>query len=50
MRKNQRVKKNEEFQQVFKHGQSFANRQFVIYVYHVKTEIYFVSGCLLARK
>lgn len=31
MRKEQRVKKNEEFQDIFKKGTSFANRQFVLY-------------------
>ena len=31
MNKRQRIKKNEEFQKVFKKGKSFANRQFVVY-------------------
>lgn len=31
MRKEQRVKKNEEFQDIFKKGTSIANRQFVLY-------------------
>ncbi|XXM72186.1 ribonuclease P protein component [Lysinibacillus sphaericus] len=31
MRKEQRVKKNKEFQEIFKKGTSFANRQFVLY-------------------
>ncbi|MGE6523706.1 ribonuclease P protein component [Bacillus safensis] len=31
MKKRNRLKKNEEFQKVFKKGQSMANRQFVIY-------------------
>lgn len=31
MNKRQRVKKNKEFQYIFKNGKSFANRQFVIY-------------------
>ncbi|PAC66986.1 ribonuclease P protein component, partial [Enterobacter cloacae] len=31
MKKRNRLKKNEEFQTVFKKGQSMANRQFVIY-------------------
>ncbi|WP_258041165.1 ribonuclease P protein component, partial [Lysinibacillus sphaericus] len=30
MKKRQRVKKNEDFQKVFKKGKSFANRQFVV--------------------
>ncbi|MBO8172176.1 MAG: ribonuclease P protein component [Bacillaceae bacterium] len=31
MNKKYRLRKNEDFQKVFKQGQSFANRQFVIY-------------------
>ncbi|WP_088008309.1 ribonuclease P protein component [Indiicoccus explosivorum] len=33
MNKHQRIKKSQEFQRVFKKGKSFANRQFIIYVY-----------------
>ncbi|WP_258728469.1 ribonuclease P protein component [Bacillus atrophaeus] len=32
MKKRNRLKKNEDFQKVFKHGTSMANRQFVLYV------------------
>lgn len=32
MNKRNRIKKNEEFQEVFKSGNSVANRQFVIYM------------------
>ena len=32
MKKKLRIKKDNEFQIVFKKGESFANRQFVIYV------------------
>lgn len=32
MNKNQRIKDNKEFQQIFKKGKSYANRQFVVYV------------------
>lgn len=32
MNKHQRIKKNNEFQKIFKKGKSFANRQFIIYV------------------
>ncbi|MGI2328450.1 ribonuclease P protein component [Planococcus sp. YIM B11945] len=32
MNKSQRIKKNKEFQTVFKKGKSFANRQFIVYV------------------
>ena len=31
MKKELRVKKNKEFQEAFQKGQSFANRQFVVY-------------------
>ncbi|CAM3806781.1 ribonuclease P protein component [Alkalicoccus chagannorensis] len=31
MKKQHRLRKNEEFQQVFQHGSSAANRQFVVY-------------------
>lgn len=34
MKKAYRIKKNEEFQSIFKNGKSFANRQLVIY--HIK--------------
>ncbi|MBT2570962.1 ribonuclease P protein component [Planococcus sp. ISL-110] len=33
MNKHQRIKKNKEFQHVFKKGKSFANRQFIVYVF-----------------
>lgn len=32
MNKQQRIKKNKEFQHIFKKGKSFANRQFIVYV------------------
>ncbi|HSI68112.1 MAG TPA: ribonuclease P protein component [Planococcus sp. (in: firmicutes)] len=32
MNKQQRIKKNKEFQRVFKKGKSFANRQFIVYL------------------
>lgn len=32
MNKHQRIKKNKEFQHIFKKGKSFANRQFIVYV------------------
>jgi ribonuclease P protein component len=32
MNKHQRIKKNVEFQHIFKKGKSFANRQFIVYV------------------
>lgn len=38
MRKEYRIKDNEEFQYVFKRGQTFANRQLVIYFIEKKVE------------
>ena len=32
MNKHQRIKKNKEFQRVFKKGKSYANRQFIVYL------------------
>ncbi|OHX51186.1 ribonuclease P protein component, partial [Planococcus salinarum] len=32
MNKHQRIKKDKEFQRVFKQGKSFANRQFIVYM------------------
>ena len=32
MNKQQRIKKNKEFQRIFKKGKSFANRQFIVYI------------------
>ncbi|HFK6241823.1 TPA: ribonuclease P protein component, partial [Listeria monocytogenes] len=31
MKKKYRIKKNDDFQKVFRRGKSFANRQFVVY-------------------
>ncbi|ADI00807.1 ribonuclease P protein component [Salisediminibacterium selenitireducens] len=33
MKKEHRLRKNEDFQTVFKHGKSVANRQFVVYTF-----------------
>ena len=32
MNKHQRIKKNKEFQRIFKKGKSFANRQSIVYI------------------
>ena len=41
MRKEYRIKKNKEFQEVFKNGKSVANRQFVIYTLNKAESIAF---------
>ena len=50
MNKRQRVKKEKDFQKVFKKGKSFANRQFVVYVLpNEETETYRV-GLSVSKK
>lgn len=48
-RKN-RLRKNEEFQQVFKQGKSVANRQFVIYVLEKEGQGDFRAGISVSKK
>lgn len=50
MKKKQRIKKNEEFQRVFKHGKSFANRQFVVYVCDAPDQQEFRIGLSVSKK
>ncbi|MBB4826941.1 ribonuclease P protein component [Sporosarcina luteola] len=50
MRKRQRIKKNEEFQKVFKSGKSFANRQFVVYVLRKEEQSEFRIGLSVGKK
>lgn len=50
MKKKQRIKKNEEFQKVFKHGKSFANRQFVVYVLPAEGREEFRIGLSVGKK
>jgi ribonuclease P protein component len=50
MKKKYRIKKNEEFQQVFQDGQSMANRQFVIYVLDRPEQPYFRLGLSVSKK
>ena len=50
MNKRQRIKKNEEFQQVFKSGKSFANRQFVVYCYRKEEQVTFRIGLSVSKK
>jgi ribonuclease P protein component len=50
MRKRQRVKKNEDFQKVFKKGKSFANRQFVVYCLQKEGQVEFRIGLSVSKK
>ena len=50
MNKRQRIKKNKEFQQVFKKGKSFANRQFVVYSYRKEEQAEFRIGLSVSKK
>ena len=50
MNKRQRIKKNEEFQEVFKKGKSFANRQFVVYSYRKEDQPEFQDWTIRQQK
>lgn len=50
MNKRQRIKKNEEFQMVFKKGKSFANRQFVVYCLQKDEQPEFRIGLSVGKK
>lgn len=49
MKKEYRIKKNEEFQKIIKNGQSFANRQLVLY-YLEKEQPHFRIGLSVSKK
>ncbi|WP_313468026.1 ribonuclease P protein component [Carnobacterium sp.] len=50
MKKAYRVKKESEFQKVFHHGKSTANRQFVLYVLNKKEQPHFRVGLSVGKK
>ncbi|AOV06355.1 ribonuclease P protein component [Sporosarcina ureilytica] len=50
MNKRQRIKKNSEFQKVFKDGKSFANRQFIVYRYYKEGQSEFRLGLSVSKK
>lgn len=50
MKKAYRVKKNNEFQEVFKKGKSFANRQFVVYSLKKPDQSHFRVGISVSKK
>lgn len=50
MKKIQALKKNEDFQKVFKQGRSAANRQFVVYVLKQSGQAYDRMGLSVSKK
>ncbi|PLS15792.1 ribonuclease P protein component [Bacillus sp. M6-12] len=50
MKKKLRIKKNDEFQLVFQKGESFANRQFVIYILDKPEQDHFRIGLSISKK
>lgn len=50
VKKQFRIKKNEEFQATFKHGNSFANRQLVIYYRKKDNQNHFRIGLSVGKK
>lgn len=50
MKKEFRVKKNKEFQEIFKKGKSFANRQFVVYSIKRPGQAHFRIGLSVSKK
>jgi len=50
LKKAYRIKKNEEFQAIFKHGKSFANRQLVIYYKYKQKQTHFRVGLSVGKK
>lgn len=50
MKKELRVKKNKDFQEAFKKGRSFANRQFVVYVLQKEGQTRFRIGLSVSKK
>ncbi|WP_455662678.1 ribonuclease P protein component [Pradoshia sp.] len=50
MNKERRIKKNQEFQEVFKKGQSYANRQFVVYILEREEQDHFRLGLSVSKK
>lgn len=50
MKKAYRLKKNDEFQLVFKKGNSFANRQLVLYFFQKKEQQHFRFGLSVSKK
>ncbi len=50
LKKEFRIKKNNDFQAVFQNGRSFANRQFVVYSLPKENQAYFRIGLSVSKK
>lgn len=50
VKKEYRVKKNKEFQEAFKKGKSFANRQFIVYSLKKPGQEHFRIGLSVSKK
>jgi len=50
LKKAYRIKKNKEFQEIFKIGKSFANRELVIYYREKKNQEHFRVGISVGKK
>ncbi|MCH1626787.1 ribonuclease P protein component [Fredinandcohnia quinoae] len=50
MKKEYRIKRNQDFQTVFQSGKSSANRQFVVYVYERDDQDHFRIGLSVSKK
>lgn len=50
VKKDYRVKKNTDFQEIFKKGKSFANRQFVVYSLKRPGQVHFRIGLSVSKK
>jgi ribonuclease P protein component len=50
MKKEFRVKKDDEIQKIFQKGQSFANRQFVVYALDKPDQTHFRIGLSVSKK
>ncbi|MDQ0157766.1 ribonuclease P protein component [Robertmurraya andreesenii] len=50
MKKEYRVKKNKDFQEIFKKGKSFANRQFVVYSLKKPGQAHFRIGLSVSKR
>lgn len=50
MKKEYRVKDNKEFQEIFRNGKSFANRQLVIYYRKKENQTHFRIGLSVGKK
>lgn len=50
MKKEYRIKKNKDFQEVFHHGASVANRQFVVYQLRDQDQAHYRIGLSVSKK